>query len=78
MQLSEMGSCMAKALFCFAAVLGQGLRPGKRILHKVQAGILHVLGDLRQQGTQILAELQVVGFAGFRQAVGSGADRCTY
>ena len=72
MQLSEMGSCMAKALFCFAAVLGQGLRPGQKIFYKVQAGILHVLGDLRQQVNQILINLQVVGFGGFYQTVDHG------
>ena len=68
---------MGKALFCFAAALGQGLRPGKKILYKAQAGILHVLGDLRQQMNKILINLQVVGLGGFYQTVDRGTGLCT-
>ena len=68
---------MGKPLFCLAAALRQGLRPGKKILYKAQSGILHVLGDLRQQMFQILINLQVVVLGGFHQAVDRGTGLCT-
>ena len=68
---------MSKALFCFAAALGQSFRPGKKILYKAQAGILHVLGNLCQQVNQVLINLQVVGLGGFHQTVDRGTGLCT-
>lgn len=53
----------------FPAFLRKTFRPGKQVFQEVQAGIVHILRNLRQQMFQIFVDLQLVRLGRFHQAV---------
>ena len=53
----------------FPAFLREVFRPGKQVFQEVQAGIVHMLRNLRQQMLRIFVDLQPVRLDRFHQAV---------
>ena len=53
----------------FPALTRQLLRPGEEVIQEVQAGVVHVLRDLRQQVLQVFVDLKPVRLGCFHQAV---------
>ena len=57
----------------FPAFLREVFRPGKQVFQEVQAGVVHMLRDLRQQMLQIFVDLQSIRLGRFHQAVDNSA-----
>ena len=61
----------------FPAFLREDFRPGKQVFQEVQAGVVHMLWNLRQQMLQIFVDLQPVRLGRFHQAVDNSTGLST-